>query len=106
MILDTAVCADGRRVAYETLEEAVRARHGPNTFVVVALHEPDRKELGFIADELGLSKQIMGDAINPPHRAGIQQYEDLLSIWLASVRYPGGERCRMASRARAVYPRI
>lgn len=95
MILDTAVYADGRRVAYKTLEEAVRARHGPNTFVAVALHEPDQKELGLIANELGLSKQLMGNAINPPHRAGIQQHENLLSIWLASVRYPrveGGVR--------------
>jgi magnesium transporter len=91
MILDTAVYSDGRRVAYETLEEAVRARHGSNAFVAVALHEPNQKELGLIADELGLSEIVIANAIKPPHRAGIQRHENLLSIWMTSVRYPSGE---------------
>jgi magnesium transporter len=91
MILDTAVYSDGRRVAYETLEAAVRARYGSNAFVAVALHEPNQKELGLIADELGLSETLIANAIKPPHRAGIQRHENLLSIWMTSVRYPGGE---------------
>ena len=91
MILDTAVYFDGRRVAYETLEEAVRARHGSKAFVAVALHEPNQKELALIADELGLSETLIANAIKPPHRAGIQRHENLLSIWMTSVRYPSGE---------------
>jgi magnesium transporter len=91
VILDTAVYADGRRVVHETLEEAFRGRSEPNTFAAVAVHEPNEEELGSIADELGLSKPRVEVAIKRPPRATIQHYEDLLIIWLASVRYADPE---------------
>jgi magnesium transporter len=91
MILDAAVYADGRRVAYATVEGALRARHKPNGFAAVALHEPDQDELASLAGELRLSETITENAIKRPPRASIQRYGNLLSIWLASVRYPDGE---------------
>ena len=91
MILDAAVYADGRRVAYATVEEALRARHKPNGFATVALHEPDQDELASIAGELGLSETFIENPIKPSPRAGILRYGNLLSIRLASVGYPDDE---------------
>ena len=91
MILDTAVYADGRRIAHETLEEAFRGRGEPNTFAAVAVHEPNEGEIDSIAGELGLSKPRVESAIKRPPRATIQRHENLLIIWLASVRYAGPE---------------
>ena len=91
MILDAAVYADGRRVAYETLEEAFRGRREPNTFAAVAVHEPNEQEIDAIAGELGLSKPRVENAIKRPPRATIQRHENLLIIWLASVRYTDRE---------------
>jgi magnesium transporter len=91
VILDTAVYADGRRVAHETLEEAFRDRRDPDTFAAVAIHEPNEEEIDAIAGELGLSKSRVENAIKRPPRATIQRHENLLIIWLASVRYSGRE---------------
>ncbi len=91
MILDVSVFAEGRRVAHDTLEEAFRGRHGSDTFASVAVHEPSEKEIDSIAGELGLSKVLVENAIKRPHRATIQRRENLLVIWLASVRYTSRE---------------
>jgi magnesium transporter len=87
VILDTAVYADGRRIAHETLEEAFRGRGEPNTFAAVAVHEPNEEEIDSIAGELGLSKPRVESAIKRPPRATIQRHENLLVVWLASVRF-------------------
>jgi magnesium transporter len=91
MILDVSVFAEGRRVAHDTLEEAFRGRHGSDTFASVAVHEPSEKEIDSIAGELALSKVLVENAIKRPHRATIQRRENLLVIWLASVRYTSRE---------------
>jgi magnesium transporter len=91
VILDAAVYADGRRIAHETLEEAFRGRREPNTFAAVAVREPSEEEIDSIAGELGLSKPRVENAIKRPPRATIQRYENLLIIWLASVRYSDPE---------------
>ncbi len=91
MILDAAVYPDGRRVACATLEEAFRGRREPNAFATVAVHEPDQTELDSIAGELALSKTLIENAIRRPGRATIHRQENLLLIWLASVRYPNHE---------------
>lgn len=91
MILDAAVYADGRRVAHKTLEEAFRGRREPDTFAAVAVHEPNEEEIDSIAGELGLSKPRVENAIKRPPRATIQSNENLLIIWLASVRYADPE---------------
>jgi magnesium transporter len=91
VILDAAVYADGRRVAHKTLEEAFRGRREPDTFAAVAVHEPNEEEIDSIAGELGLSKPRVENAIKRPPRATIQSNENLLIIWLASVRYADPE---------------
>ena len=91
MILDAAVYADGRRVAHKTLEEAFRGRREPDTFAAVTVHEPNEEEIDSIAGELGLSKPRVENAIKRPPRATIQSNENLLIIWLASVRYADPE---------------
>jgi len=91
VILEAAVYADGRRVAHETLEEAFRGRDEPNTFAAVAVHEPNEEEIDSIAGELGLSKPLVENAIKRPPRATIQSHENILIIWLASVRYADPE---------------
>jgi magnesium transporter len=91
VILDATVYADGRRVAHKTLEEAFRGRRDPDTFAAVAVHEPNEEEIDSIAGELGLSKPRVENAIKRPPRATIQSNENLLIIWLASVRYADPE---------------
>jgi len=91
VILDAAVYADGRRVAHKTLEEAFRGRREPDTFAAVTVHEPNEEEIDSIAGELGLSKPRVENAIKRPPRATIQSNENLLIIWLASVRYADPE---------------
>jgi magnesium transporter len=91
VILDTAVYADGRRIAHKSLEEAFRGRREPNAFAAVAVHEPNEEEIDSIAGELGLSKPRVENAIRRPPRATIQSHENLLIIWLASVRYADPE---------------
>jgi len=46
---------------------------------------------GYRPTAVTTSETLIANAIKPPHRAGIQRHENLLSIWMTSVRYPGGE---------------
>ncbi|MBA2533794.1 MAG: hypothetical protein H0V21_02155 [Rubrobacter sp.] len=92
MIIDTAVYADGRRTASETIEGAFQARHGQDSFACIVLHDPDREELDSLAGGLEVDRTRMEQAIQHPWRAGIQPFENLLCVWIACARYPDGER--------------
>jgi len=88
MIIDTAVYADGRRTASETIEGAFQVRHRPDSFACIVLHEPLQEELDSLADGLGVDRARMERAIQHPQRAGIQPFENLLCVWLACASYP------------------
>lgn len=90
MIIDTAVYTDGRRTASETIEGAFRARHTPDSFACIVLHEPRQEERDSLADGLGVDRMRLEREIQHPLRAGIQPFENLLCVWLACASYPDG----------------
>lgn len=97
MKIDTAVYADGRRTASETIEGAFQARHGQDSFACIVLHEPHQEELDSLAGGLGVDRTRMEQAIQRPRRAGIQPFENLLCVWLAWAHYPSSEQTRQSS---------
>jgi magnesium transporter len=90
VIIDTAVYADGRRTASETIVGAFQERHGPDSFACIVLHEPDREELGSLAGGLRVDQAGIEQTMQRPRRAGILRFENLLCVWLAYARYPSG----------------
>jgi magnesium transporter len=92
MIIDTAVYADGRRTASETIEGAFQTRHTPDSFACIIVHEPQREELDSLAGGLGVERARIEQAIQRPRRAGIQPFENLLCVWLACASYTTGEQ--------------
>ncbi|MBA2714560.1 MAG: hypothetical protein H0U55_13520 [Rubrobacteraceae bacterium] len=90
MIIDTAVYADGRRTAAENIESAFQARHTPDSFACIVLHDPHREGLDSLAGGLGVDQARMERAIQHPRRAGIQPFENLLCVWLACASYTSG----------------
>ena len=92
MIIDTAVYADGRRTASETIEGAFQTRHTPDSFACIVIHEPQQEELDSLAGGLGVERARMEQAIQRPRRAGIQPFDNLLCVWLACASYTTGEQ--------------
>src|SRR5829696_1159637 len=90
MIIDTAVYTDGRRTATETMEGALQARHAPDSFACIVLHEPHQEELASLAGGLEVDQMRLEQEIQHSRRAGIQSFENLLCVWLACARYPSG----------------
>lgn len=88
MIIDTAVYADGRRTASESIEGAFQTSNTPESFAYIVLHEPQREELDPLAGGLGVDRARLERVMQHPRRAGIQPVEDLLCVWLACVGYP------------------
>lgn len=91
MIIDNSVYVEGRRTVPATLEESFRARHDPESFACIVLHEPQQEELDSIVGELGVDKTLIESAIRHPHRARVQLLGNVLYVCLAYVRYPHGK---------------
>lgn len=66
MLVDSAVYVDGRLTTATTLKEAYRVSREPGKFAWVTLQEPTEEEVVSVAEEFGLGKLAMEDAIEPP----------------------------------------
>ena len=92
MIIDTAVYADGRRTASESIAGAFQATNAPEGFAYIVLHEPHPEELDSLAGGLGADRARLEQVFQHPRHAGIQPFENLLCVWLARASYPSGGR--------------
>lgn len=90
VIIDTAVYADGRRTASETIAGALQTRQGSDDFACIVLHEPHQEELDSLAGGLQVERARIEQAIQRPRRAGIQPFGNPLCVWLACACYRSG----------------
>ncbi len=78
MIIDCAVYREGRRLDNEQHQEDVAAAHAEAVegggFLWVGLFEPTAEELQGIADELGLHRLAVEDAVKAHQRPKIERY--------------------------------
>lgn len=90
MIVDNALYRKGVRVPVDCEISdlaAVRQRCGPDDFVWVGLHEPDRSELDAVAGVFGLHPLAVEDAVKAHQRPKLERYEDSLFLILKTLWY-------------------
>ena len=90
MIVDNALYRKGVRVPVDCEISdlaAVRQRCGPDDFVWVGLHEPDRSELDAVAEVFGLHPLAVEDAVKAHQRPKLERYEDSLFLILKTLWY-------------------
>ncbi|MEP6853655.1 MAG: magnesium and cobalt transport protein CorA [bacterium] len=88
-IVDCAVYRDGvRQPGTPTWQGAIRdVRSRGDGFVWIGLHEPSPRQLGGIADALGLHPLAVEDAIHAHQRPKVDRYEDSLFAVVKTVHY-------------------
>lgn len=88
-LVDTAVYADGRRVASPTsLAETYRSLHDtPNGVAWIGLYRPSAEELYSLAREFDLHELAVEDAISAHQRPKIERYDDVLFVVLRAANY-------------------
>jgi magnesium transporter len=90
VIVDNALYRNGVRVPVESEISdlaAVRERCGPDDFVWVGLHEPERAELDAVADIFGLHPLAVEDAVKAHQRPKLERYDDSLFLILKTLWY-------------------
>jgi magnesium transporter len=90
VIVDNALYRKGVRVPVDCEISdlaAVRQRCGPDDFVWVGLHEPDRSELDAVAGVFGLHPLAVEDAVKAHQRPKLERYEDSLFLILKTLWY-------------------
>ena len=90
VIIDTAVYADGRLTASETIAGVLQTRQGSDDFACIVLHEPHQEELDSLAGGLQVERARIEQAIQRPRRAVIQPFGNPLCVWLACACYRSG----------------
>ena len=90
MLVDSAVYVDGRLTTATTLKEAYRVSREPGKFAWVTLQEPTEEEVVSVAEEFGLGKLAMEDAIEPHQRPKVERYGERLFAVLKPARYVEG----------------
>jgi len=90
VIIDTAVYADGRLTASETIAGVLQTRQGSDDFACIVLHEPHQEELDSLAGGLQVQRARIEQAIQRPRRAVIQPFGNPLCVWLACACYRSG----------------
>ncbi len=90
MLVDSAVYADGRHTTATTLEEAYRVCREPGKFAWVTLQEPTEGEFASVAEEFGLDKLAVEEAIEPHQRPKVERYGERLFAVLKPARYVEG----------------
>ena len=94
MIVDNALYRKGVRVPVDCEISdlaAVRQRCGPDDFVWVGLHEPERAELNAVADIFNLHPLAVEDAVKAHQRPKLERYEDSLFLILKTLWYVDAE---------------
>lgn len=87
-IIDNAVYVDGKRTSNpESLDstfESMRARHG---MAWIGLYRPEANEIMAVADEFGLHRLAVEDAIAAHQRPKLERYTEQLFVVLRPARY-------------------
>ncbi|HEY2950396.1 MAG TPA: magnesium/cobalt transporter CorA [Micromonosporaceae bacterium] len=88
-IVDCAVYVDGvrrpGRLSYQEALAAARSTQG--AFVWLGLHEPDASVMSGIAEAYGLHELAVEDAVKAGQRPKLEQFGDVISLVLRTVRY-------------------
>ena len=88
MILDSAIYVDGRRaVEPASLQETYEACREQQGLAWIGLYEPTEEELSSVAEEFGLHKLAVEDAIKAHQRPKLERYGETLFVVLRSARY-------------------
>ena len=90
MIVDNALYRKGVRVPVDCEISdlaAVRERCGPDDFVWVGLHEPERAELDAVAEVFDLHPLAVEDAVKAHQRPKLERYDDVLFLVLKTLWY-------------------
>jgi magnesium transporter len=94
VIVDNALYRNGVRVPVDcdiSDLAAVRDRCGPDDFVWVGLHEPDRSELDAVAEVFDLHPLAVEDAVKAHQRPKLERYGDSLFLILKTLWYVDAE---------------
>jgi magnesium transporter len=90
VIVDNALYRKGVRVPVDSEISdlaAVRDRCGPDDFVWVGLHEPERSELDAVAEIFDLHPLAVEDAVKAHQRPKLERYGDSLFLTLKTLWY-------------------
>ncbi len=91
MLVNCVAYQDGRKLADIQKREIKSYLHRPDTFVWVALRDPDAAELAEMQDEFDLHELAVEDARHGNQRPKIEEYGDSLFAVLHSVEIAGEE---------------
>jgi magnesium transporter len=94
VIVDNALYRKGVRVPVDCEISdlaSVRQRCGPDDFVWVGLHEPERSELDAVAEIFGLHPLAVEDAVKAHQRPKLERYADSLFLILKTLWYVDAE---------------
>ena len=88
-VVDSAIYADGRRIASpETLAATYQElRQRPGSMAWIGLYRPDEREVASLESEFGLHELAVEDAIHAHQRPKLERYEDVLFVVLRAARY-------------------
>src|SRR5215207_3128634 len=90
MIVDSAICVDGRRSAPRSLEGTHDACHDRGGFAWIGLYEPTEEEFASVTGEFELHPLAVEDAIKAHQRPKVEHYGDAIFVVLKSGPLPGG----------------
>ncbi|MGH3341424.1 MAG: magnesium and cobalt transport protein CorA [Carbonactinosporaceae bacterium] len=88
-LVDAAIYRNGRRIqSPPTLAETyLRSRDEPGTMAWIGLYRPNEAQLVAAAEEFGLHKLAVEDAVVAHQRPKLERYDDTLFVVLHAARY-------------------
>lgn len=87
MIVDSEIYADGHRTEACPLEETLKTCRRRGGFAWIDLYGPSREEFDSVAQDFGLHKLAVEDAMKTHQRPKLQHFGDLLFLVLKPARY-------------------
>ena len=91
MLVNCVAYQTGRKVRDIEREEIVEYLRQPNSFVWVALFEPDEGELAAMQAQFGLHELAVDDARHGHQRPKIEEYGESLFVVLHMLEFDGGD---------------
>jgi len=91
MLINCVAYEDGKRVAEIPIEEISEYLKRPQSFVWVALKDPDAAELAAMQEEFGLHELAIEDAHRGHQRPKIEEYGDSVFVVLQVPELRGGD---------------
>ncbi len=85
-----ALYRNGERVHLPPTVDLLQERAtlcGPDDFVWVGVHEPDKAELSGLAEVFGLHPLAVEDAVTAHQRPKLEHYQDMMFLVLKTLRY-------------------